>query len=67
MARILIIIHLFFKPQDFFINILWRLKDLSCDFKSLRVVKLQHTWELAAIQKMQYVCYKAGIQNFCSL
>lgn len=36
---------------------LWRLEVLSCDIKSLRLVKVQHTWEPGAMQK---VCYKAG-------
>lgn len=65
MDRILKCIYLFLKSQDFFFKS--RLKNLSCDYKSLSLVKQRDTWQLALVQKMQYVCYKAGIQNLCPL
>lgn len=58
-------------PEYWFIFIcfyLWRLEILSSDIKSLRLVKVAaHIWEPAAIQKVQYVCYRAGTWNPCPL
>lgn len=45
----------------------WRLKILNCDIKSLRLVKVQHTWEPAAIQKVQYVCVTKQAPETCVL